>query len=404
MELNLFINYYYGGRSLYQEPDAIKQLSAACRTYGISAVRTTLRTTKGHAPYIIKTLDQDEEGNDIYWLTKYCYNYILNNKLVYSTINYPSNIEGAIGRNFKYYRSRLGNILYKIPEDLIIYNGYPLQEWITHGVECEDCGTPFICPDGGEHLCNNCLQQYEVRPYSHKAEEELGFEQTREIRYGLELEYEEVSAKDVIKTLKNHAIPKRDGSIRHGVEIVTRPACVQTHKQHLRNFFKQIKTKAYANTGMHIHIERKKLSEYQIGFIMAFLNNENLVGDIIKIAGRDYTQNQYTRFNKNHTMTHGIYYDTYAHTVLRSPTDKYSPLNTAKPNTVEVRIFSSPESAEECFAKLDFVAALVKYSSPYSVSVKSLKDKFNWNVFTSYIAQHRKDYPDFYNYFIKKAA
>jgi hypothetical protein len=52
-------------------------------------------------------------------------------------------------------------------------------------------------------------------------------------------------------------------------------------------------------------------------------------------------------------------------------------------------------------AKLDFVAALVKYSSPYAVSVKSLKDKFTWEVFTAFVQANRKEFPHFVSHFLK---
>jgi len=59
----------------------------------------------------------------------------------------------------------------------------------------------------------------------------------------------------------------KGGSIKNGVEIVTRPACVKTHKEKLQTFYNTVKVKAHSNTGMHVHVDKSKLSIYQIGFI-----------------------------------------------------------------------------------------------------------------------------------------
>jgi hypothetical protein len=50
-------------------------------------------------------------------------------------------------------------------------------------------------------------------------------------------------------------------------------------------------------------------------------------------------------------------------------------------------------------AKLDFVKALVDYSSPYSVHVKTLNDKVKSDNFVKFVKAHRKDYPDFVQFF-----
>jgi len=284
--------------------------------------------------------------------------------------------------------------------DQPIYGGYPLSLWIAHGEECEDCGTVFLANDG-DTLCNVCEQLNQAMEYSTRAEDVLGFEDTNETLFGVELEYEKVTAREVTKSLKGHAIAKRDGSIRNGVEVVTRPACIKTHKNSLKAFYDQVKVKAESNTGMHVHIDKRKLSQYQIGFMLQFLNDTELVKNLEEIAGRSYSTNAYCRPRAGTVMTTGISYDEYAKKLVRSSTEKYSPLNTKKDNTIEIRIFSSPESHEEMAAKLDFVNALVKYSSPYSISVKSLKDKFQWETFIGFVQANKKDFPDFVSFYLK---
>jgi hypothetical protein len=94
-----------------------------------------------------------------------------------------------------------------------------------------------------------------------------------------------------------------------------------------------------------------------------------------------------------------MWYDESARKLKRNESGKYVPFNTSKQDTYEVRIFRSPETHLEMCAKLDFLRAVIDYSSPYSVSVKTLKEKVNINNFLLYAQKNRKDYPDFYAYF-----
>ena len=152
---------------------------------------------------------------------------------------------------------------------------------------------------------------------------------------------------------------------------------------------------------MHVHVEKKKLTNYQIGFMLQFLNATHLVKPLKIVAGRDYTSNAFTKPKPNTTMSTGME-ETEDGLLFRNPTDKYSPLNTRKNYTVEVRIFSSPNTYEECCAKLDFVKGLVDYASPYSISTKTLKEKFEWKTFLSFMQQNKKEFSHFHSFFIKE--
>lgn len=291
------------------------------------------------------------------------------------------------------------------------YNNIPLSLIIEFGEECEDCGVVFLSEESA--ICSSCIAANQALSYDTRAEDILGFEEipkkknllgkteTSDTFFGIELEYEKVTARQVKQHLSGHAIAKRDGSIRNGVEVVTRPACIKTHKVSLKPFYDQIKVKAESNTGMHVHVDKSKLSQYQIGFMLQFLNDGSLIKDIEKVAGRKYSSNSYCKTKVGTLMTTGIFYDEYDKRLKRAETDKYSPLNTRKKNTIEVRIFSSPESHEEMSAKLDFVNALVKYSSPYAVSVKRLADKFKWETFIGFVQANKKDFPDFVSFYLK---
>lgn len=281
------------------------------------------------------------------------------------------------------------------------YDGYPLYLWIQRGKICDECGVAFLDFYEDTDTCPVCSQKYQLLDYSARAENILKTEDTKDTLFGIELEYEGITAKQVGKCLAGHAISKRDGSVHSGVEVVTRPASAITHKKSLLPFYEQVKVAAKSNTGMHVHVDKSKLSNYEIGFMMEFLNKKELVPHIEVVAGREYSKNSYCKTSSHMKMSWGNRFDEGSYKIHKQATEKYSPLNTAKDKTVEVRIFSSPESHEEMCAKLDFVAALVKYSSPYSVSVKSLKDKFIWETFTDYVKANRKTYPHFCSFFLK---
>ena len=409
LPLDTFIRYYTSSsvyRSRSFQTLAIAELSTYVRVHGIKETRVQIKSLAGKAPFLAKLLEQNGEGEDLYWIRSLCYEYLLNGEHVFSLLNFSS-VPNRAGQLYHRINRDLSTGLYVlIPNNIHnpIYQGHSLYDWVEFGNICEDCGTPYLAITSSQTSCDSCSAQYNPKQYSHRVEDDLGFEETKEIRFGIELEYENVTGKQVYKTLKGHAQAKRDGSIHSGVEIVTRPACISTHKEKLADFYSQVAVKAESNTGMHVHIEKARLSQYQIGFIMQFLNNRTLAENIKTIAGRDYVTNHYTSLKDEHTMTYGLYYDDYGKKVIRNNTDKYSALNTAKQHTVEVRIFASPNNAEECFARLDFVNALVQYSSPYSVSVKTLKDKFTWTTFASYVKNHKKDFPHLYTNYMKEAS
>jgi hypothetical protein len=384
--------------------ETITYLSHITESYGHSYSRAVL-SEKGVRviPQIVHTID------DLYipraLASKLIYNgreeYVLAYyELLYQNIERarPLDLIHTVGRNSINKLFMFENEALNIHYELSNGRTYSLQNIIDYGYECDECGATYIDRDywdnsaGEEILCPTCRIDIEPYQYSTRVEDILGYEDTKETLFGIELEYEGVRAKQVKKLLPHYALPKSDGSIGDGVEIVTKPACVATHKKELRLLFDNIRTVAHSNTGMHVHIEKRKLSEYQIGFMLEFLNKEDLTVHIEKIAGRNYKDNHYCKTDKYATMTKGLFWDK---RLMRNETDKYTTFNTRKNKTVEIRIFASPESYMECVARLEFVEGLVLFSSPYSMHVKSLKDKFKWETFEQYMQTNKKHFPYF---------
>lgn len=377
---------------------ALFELNQGINYLGYVQMRAHIREVLGVCPQTSRIY-----GTEDYFFNPGLKKVRVDGVLAYLTLTQYREFQGTYATTYE--DGRINFIVQTLTEgetpDNYRVQGETIYNWIRYGQECEDCGSPYLSIHATGTVCPACAESYAAKSYNHRVEDDLGFEITKDIRYGVELEYEGLTGREVILHLKGHALPKRDGSISNGVEIVTRPACIQTHKEKLSKFYDAVKVQAAPTTGMHVHVERKRLTQYQIGFLLQFLNHEDLIRQNQIVAGRQYSGNTYSRSNKEHKMTFGLSYDEGSQQLRRNNTDKYVPFNTNKPNTVEFRIFSSPESQEECAAKLDFVSALVQYSSPYSVSVKNLKDKFSYKVFLQYIQANRKEFIDFHNYYIK---
>lgn len=274
------------------------------------------------------------------------------------------------------------------------YNGTPLSYIITYGDICEYHPDHFTLHG---NPCPVCAEENNAMPYSTAVEQILGFEETKERLYGVELEYEGVFARDVNMNLKGFAVAKNDGSISNGVELVTRPACMATQKQMLKKFYDAVRTQAASNTGMHVHVDKKRLSQFQIGVIIEFMNNEDNYPFIEQIAGRDFKNNHYCKQNSKLKAWHGIQYDYDQYKYFRTSNNRYEAINLQKHATIEFRIFSSPESWEEFCAKLSFVDALVDFCNPYITNL-SYKNRISWINFKNYVLANLKKYHDLVHY------
>ena len=77
--------------------------------------------------------------------------------------------------------------------------------------------------------------------------------------------------------------------------------------------------------------------------------------------------------------------------------DRYNALNLNPPETVEIRIFSTPRNYEEFASRIQFAQALTDYCGPAQLSC-SLKELTKHQTFMTWVAQHRKDYPELANH------
>lgn len=238
-----------------------------------------------------------------------------------------------------------------------------------------------------EEIANTTL-----RAYNYRATESFGFKQGKEAKYrtflGIELELENHSVAEfkTLNILKEHAIFKRDGSLDGGVEICTAPATLDVHKEAFSKFFdgfgtNKSKLKAKDNCGMHIHIDKAKLSSLHIANLCFLLNKKENEEVITAIAGR--SANRYCR-------THEYSYQDFVGNKRHG--DRYKRVNLEPSATVELRMFASTTNFNDFCKRLEFTQAVVDFTRPGETNL-SCKQTADWQLFKAYVAENKHNYP-----------
>lgn len=375
--------YRYRGRAGQWE-QFYRQLWYIIREYSVEHLRAWLKAMDCYVPHLYKN-----EITNNYYIRRKCAVVYIDDVETFADRTAPD-----IANNYLMYNYAHRG-LYFYSETPTIYGNYPLSLWIRYGTVCSRNDHHYHLE--GER-CQECEQENQPLSYNTAVETLLGFEETKERLFGIELEYEDVQAIDVYTTLKGYAVPKRDGTIHNGVEVVTQPASINKHKTMLRSFFEAIETHAATNTGMHVHVDRSRLTELHIGSMLEFINNDDNYIYIEQIAGRDFKNNRYCRQDSKIKAWHGLRYNNEDHRYYRQSHNRYTALNLDKRTTIEFRIFRSPESYEECCAKLSFVDAIVDFCNPYTSKI-SFKERKTWAAFKEYVLQHLKQYHDLVTYY-----
>lgn len=204
---------------------------------------------------------------------------------------------------------------------------------------------------------------------------------------GIELELEGLSPKEFqnLNILKQHAIFKRDGSLNNGVEICSAPATIDIHKQEFEPFFqslidKKSKLEAKPNCGVHIHIDRAKLSTLHIATLYQLVNKPENRPQLTALSGRQpntYCQAHETGYN---------------HFTQKEEDQKYRMLNLKPTDTIELRIFASTTKYPVFCRYLELAQALVDYTKPGFLGIPISKLPL-WEHFKSYVVKHPKSYP-----------
>lgn len=180
------------------------------------------------------------------------------------------------------------------------------------------------------------------------------------------------------------SIVANDSRLTQGIEIVSAPADIETHRERWKKFdqdphYKELRAWDTSSCGMHIHISREALSSLQIGRMAHFIGHPGNQKFVRKVSGR--TCEQYARI-VNHPLTAGV----------RSAGGKYEAFRMELPETVELRIFRSTVNYRHIIRNLEFANALCDFCHPAARSLREVGDHL---LFLEYIACNRKSYPLF---------
>ncbi len=268
----------------------------------------------------------------------------------------------------------------------------------NHVTACCDCGTEQWCDDNNfneDGQCEDCAPSSLISNYSDKSANHMRSETKDRLRFGIELEVEgctsDEQAAEYVRTLlpDNYCTLKHDGSLGEaGVEIVTRPDSVAVHKRMWSAFFADSPGKALTSwsngrCGMHIHVSRAALSDLQVGKMLCFLNEPDAVPFISKIAGR--APCDWCKVHKKKISD------------LHHECDRYTALNVTGSRTVEVRIFKGTLAERGFMKNLEFVQALVEFTSPAS---RSIAEATSHRAFCAWLP--RKSYPHLFQFLVSK--
>ena len=268
-------------------------------------------------------------------------------------------------------------------------------------VDCSNCGHAEWAEDSTldeDGYCERCAERHSTRliaSYSDKSANNLQSETKDKLRFGWELEVEGYeSADNAAKYIRQH-LPatyctlKQDGSLgESGVEIVTRPDSIEVHKKMSAPLFADSPGRALSswNTGrcgMHVHVSRAALSQLQIGKMLCFVNEPSAQAFITKIAGR--APCNWCKVHKKKISG------------AKLETDRYTALNVTGKHTVEVRIFKGTLAEAGFLKNLEFVQALVSFTSPAS---RSIADATSHRAFCEWLP--KKTYPHLHAFLTAK--
>lgn len=301
--------------------------------------------------------------------------------------------------SYAYHYLDNGELVWFKSEDNPMYDigdaSYYLSQLIDMDFEeCEEHPGTWYKADG---VCPICAQKFKIHSYSQDALQFFKFRkldaEKNPVYYGVELEFDTDPTKVSIALKKHthHMIAKHDGSIA-GFELVTAPATFPVHKEEFSTFpfDKQTVT---SRDGMHVHIDKKALTTMQIGKICEFIYNKENLRVLTKVAGRSPTQycsttdGVKTLLGSLEEYENGLNY--------RVEGSHGTAVNVSNKNTIEVRIFRTPETYEEFMTRLEFVKAMVDYTKPGAVN-QGFKEFKELNRFLNYVTECRKVYPNLF--------
>lgn len=270
--------------------------------------------------------------------------------------------------------------------------------------ECNDCGEYFWIDDMEEdedgwgdtiYFCPNCargrkkkIHDYSYKPAPkykvHNHDEFWTDDSIKELLFGVELEIDKGNdPEDVAEEITeahDDIYCKHDGSLDHGVEIVSHPCTLEYHLKDLgwddicgialSNNFKSHEART---CGLHVHVGRRQLSENiseqndNIAKIIILVDRH--WDNIVKFTRR--TESQLSRWaerpeiiNRVKSLSDGVIGRKVMNTIDNC--GRYQAVNLQNRNTIEFRIYNGTLKASTLYATLQFTSNICKYAMTHS--------------------------------------
>jgi len=276
------------------------------------------------------------------------------------------------------------------------------EDWLNdHTFVCDCCDCRYSNDDYAEDgNCNSCRsEQSGLRSYSDKSAADLRPEKDVPLKFGIELEVEGRDANEGVEMCESifpsgYVVYKEDGSLSDGgFEIVTRPDAPEVHKRIFSKFLSDPQVRRNltswnsGNCGIHIHVSRKPLSTLWIGRILVMINSPSMRSIVSKVSGR--------------------YDTTYAGITSKKLTNgkktgyerKYEAVNNSPRETIEFRLFRGTLIRESFIRYIEFVEAVLAFTSPATTSNRDIAEP---EKFLDFVSNHRKKYKELFAFLKKK--
>ena len=194
---------------------------------------------------------------------------------------------------------------------------------------------------------------------------------------GIELEFEQIgSIQDAIRKVRNMTellYFKPDGSLRHGIEMVSHP---MTFKYHSEDFmWPDVMSsvvddlEAQATCGMHVHVSRGMMNDENEDRLIEMLYN--LKQPLVKLSGRRIDRlDSWASWNVDDSspLTPDVIENA-------KHSGRYRAINFRNRDTLEFRFWSGTNDVEEVLSRLDIVDTMTR------IAMESETLPENWDEF-----------------------
>lgn len=297
-------------------------------------------------------------------------------------------------------------VLYRNAVDRVLCQSCFDREWVL----CSVCDASALRRYRGETVCDDCLSEgYDDdysdphanssgRLFSHDYEpawQEYGNDSTM---FGIELEMEvgddcNDCISDGIDIVKRHlgafAICKYDGSLSHGMEVVTHPATIgYLRSSKIADMMDDLRGRGWRSwttgrAGLHVHVSRTAFRDPVHLFVFTLFMYRN-ADRFAKYSGRTSDALDRWATFAEHTGRRYEYTDSLYDKVKRGCTgDKYSAVNFQHARSIEVRIFRGSLNPDTLFGAVELLNALVHYTSTVRAS-DFISGSVTWSTFVDF--------------------